>query len=501
MAPLAKKARTTASQGNISSFFGPKKAVEASQTNEKPELKAEGSTELQKPPGQVCTPTKDEHHKVCPSVPTPEKSSPPVPRRVATACSGRFQSGFARDKASSWQQYNNLYRLRLKQLAGACRDEAKRKWSSVAGKGFLQDLSEFRGGSDMEIVVVGVLFKELHNRPNVIDQYKGSKALLNGAKEEVSVLYSEKDTLWLEDCVMRVQLEVDQEVLAVLATGFVVAVRGVATQAGTLRVHGVQLPRMPVMPPISSSETSGPFIAFVSGLGFGDQKNMEARAKALDFLSGKVPGPAVQHVVVCGGCFAQSCQVDSDVKAVAAALRQMDTEMLPLVEAKSVQVMPSYGEPTNASMPQLPFHRSLFQLSSSSGFRPVGNPCSLNFDGLEVLGHSGEPVKDLLRCTQLQPMQALQKCLEARHLAPTAPDTLLTQPFEDSDPFVLESVPHILFSGGHDKAVQAWHPCARGGGGTQCICVPAFHLQPAVVLVNLRDPRDVRVEEFSVTQK
>ena len=34
-----------------------------------------------------------------------------------------------------------------------------RSRSCVVAAGFLQDLSEFRGGSDMEIVVVGVLFK------------------------------------------------------------------------------------------------------------------------------------------------------------------------------------------------------------------------------------------------------------------------------------------------------------------------------------------------------
>ena len=169
-------------------------------------------------------------------------------------------------------------------------------------------------------------------------------------------------------------------------------------------------------------------------------------------------------------------------------------------------------------------------------------------------------------------------------MAPTAPDTcsaqicmchhaqpsgnlalsqsarLLTQPFEDSDPFVLESVllsagelfgePQVVCRRGsshpllwrprkscqiqrhsvwvvccgsspvhtewHHK-VHHWRPCARGGGGTQhqsqalwnlvhflttawglrCICVPAFHLHPAIVLVNLRDPRDVRIEACS----
>ncbi|CAK9114621.1 DNA polymerase delta subunit 2 (Pol31 polymerase delta subunit) [Durusdinium trenchii] len=102
---------------------------------------------------------------------------------------------------------------------------------------------------------------------------------------------------------------------------------------------------------------------------------------------------------------------------------------------------------------------------------------------------------DLLRCAKLEPLEALEKCLEARHLAPTAPDTLPTQPFEETDPFVIDAVPHVLFSGGHDKFASKWH--SSGQGGTQCICVPAFWKHPAIVLVNLRDPKDLRLEEFA----
>mmetsp|Transcript_15956 Transcript_15956/g.30002 ORF Transcript_15956/g.30002 Transcript_15956/m.30002 type:complete len:519 (-) Transcript_15956:185-1741(-) len=518
MAPPAKKAKTTPVQtGGISSFFGPKKAA-VTEAPPATTVQSKPPETLAKPSGSAQTEVQDRQSQPSPVVKPAaaekplektaaaslaEKSVVPPARRVATACSGRFQSGFTRGSTSNWQQYNNLYRLRLNQLAGACREEAKQQWASLPSTGFLKDLSEFRIGAATEIVVVGILFKDMPKRPNVIDEYKGSKALLSHSKEEVPILYSEKDTLWVEDSVMRIQLEVSEDLLFGLATGFVAAVKGVVTQAGTLRVSGLQFPRMPLVPPLAreKEQANGPFIALLSGLSFGDGETAaEARKKAIDFLCGKTgaTGQAVQHVVLCGGSFSKSCQIGGDVKAAGVALKEMEEGMEDLVEAKPVQVMPSYGEPTNASLPQLPFHRSLFRkLASSSGFRPVGNPCSLNFEGLEVLGHSGEAVKDLLRCARLEPLQALQKCLEARHLAPTAPDTLMTQPFEDSDPFVLESVPHILFSGGHARAVHAWHPCSRGGAGTQCICVPAFHLHPAVVLVNSRDPRDVRIEEFA----
>lgn len=37
------------------------------------------------------------------------------------------------------------------------------------------------------------------------------------------------------------------------------------------------------------------------------------------------------------------------------------------------------------------------------------------------------------------------------HLAPTAPDTLRTYPFKESDPFIIEDIPHIYFIGNQPK--------------------------------------------------
>lgn len=136
-----------------------------------------------------------------------------------------------------------------------------------------------------------------------------------------------------------------------------------------------------------------------------------------------------------------------------------------------------------------------------SGLRLAGNPYEREVGGMRILGHAGQPVDDILRCSSiLQPIHALSLTLEAMHLAPTAPDTLATQPFVESDPFVLDTMPHLLFSGGQKQAAHEWRACKRGDAGTQCVCVPSFHDHPAIVLINLRDPRDVRVKEFGVPE-
>lgn len=407
-------------------------------------------------------------------------------------------------KPSSWQQYNNLYKLRLKQLEGAAREEASRRWSEVPKSSFLTDLTGVvraghggHGGHGSDVVVVGVLFKDLKGRQNVIEEYKGSKGLLNQWKDEATCLYTEKDTLWLEDAVMRIEIDVNHEQRAPLATGFVVALKGSATQTGTFTMKDFCFPRMPLPAPLPTPSGQGPFLALMSGLNFGDASDASSsktlRAKAFEFLKrSKVEGKAeIQRLLICGGLL----PAHGDGERIKAALREINEELPVVCESVSVEVMPGVGEPSNASLPQLQFHSSLFQFDSN--FHTVGNPCGFKLGPMDILGHSGQPIQDLLRCARLEALEALEMCLKARHLAPTAPDTLSTQPFEEKDPFVMDAVPHILFSGGHAKAALKWCDAGEQQRGTQCICVPAFYQHPAMILVNLQDPRDVRVEEFS----
>merc|ERR1712187_833377 len=95
-----------------------------------------------------------------------------------------------------------------------------------------------------------------------------------------------------------------------------------------------------------------------------------------------------------------------------------------------------------------------------------------------------------------KPIEALRFTLQALHLAPTAPDTLAVQSTPGNDPFVIDTVPHVLFSGGHDYSDTCWVGSSEGNQGTTCICVPAFHRQPSLVLVNLHQPREVLVHQF-----
>ncbi len=78
----------------------------------------------------------------------------------------------------------------------------------------------------------------------------------------------------------------------------------------------------------------------------------------------------------------------------------------------------------------------------------------------------------------------LGKLLQWRHLAPTAPDTLAAYPYFESDPFILESSPHVLFAGGQ-PAFATGVAEVEGGGSVRLVAVPNFCTTGCVVLVNL----------------
>ena len=78
----------------------------------------------------------------------------------------------------------------------------------------------------------------------------------------------------------------------------------------------------------------------------------------------------------------------------------------------------------------------------------VTNPHEFEVDGVSFLGTSGQNIDDIYKYSlEENRLTLLQRVLEWGHLVPTAPDTLTCYPLSDSDPFILESAPHVFFIG------------------------------------------------------
>jgi len=450
-------------------------------------------------------------------LPPQERRQSPAPMShsdngVIAAGSQRGRGRYMNLDCSSWGQYNCLYCARLRQLGPAAMREARDLWGGmVQPQSFLANLTGYKKSLECgEVVMVGILYKELTGRPSVIDQYKDVNvvgSLGEGtASEAAQQLCGDNDILWLEDTQMRVQLNATPDQISSLVTGIVAAVRGTATSDGKFIVKALCFGTAQCSPLLSSvaagaDRAAGPFLALVSGLAFGREvenpRLATSRSRAINFLLGgkeTMSQGAVQHLIICGGTLTAGLTG----ACLKQALKEADESLAKLASIMRVDLMPGRGDPTSLSLPQLPLHPHLFQrIRDCKDFRSFGNPYDSQVQGLSVLGHSGQPVEDILRCTSLRsPVHALATCLEASHLAPTAPDTLPTQPFVGSDPFVMHARPHVLFSGCHDRPEHDWHLSARGSGGTVVIAVPDFHRHPAVVLVNLRNPRQVQVHAF-----
>ena len=423
---------------------------------------------------------------------------------------------------ADWLQYNGVYAARLAQLRSGVLQHAYAQWAQVVPpSAFKSTLTDYRDSAPGRCaVLLGVLCKDMKRRPSARersrhgghDQEPGSGGGATGS------MCTDEDVLWLEDGSTRLQLLCHDKLKALLATGLVVAVLGHATPEGRLQLLDLCFAQVPAplpRPPLSMQRDRR-YVALTSGLAFGSgidardeaqggvraQRASAIRQCLVDFVVRA--GQELGLLLICGGNFGVAPLCEEPRVGLAAAVKVADATFAALAACAEVHVMPGRDDPTNLSLPQLPLHSHLFPRARGAGksrFRCVSNPYSCSVDGLQLLGHSGQPVQDLLRCTRHgRPVDALHACLHAMHLAPTAPDTLPAPPFNGVDPLVVGAAPHVLFSGGHNKAAWIWKATGSspGASGTMCICVPALLLQPAVVIVSLDDPRQVHLSHFDL---
>lgn len=80
--------------------------------------------------------------------------------------------------------------------------------------------------------------------------------------------------------------------------------------------------------------------------------------------------------------------------------KQFDIWVAQLLSSCYVDVMPGVSDPANIALPQQPFHPCLFPHGSRfSSLERVTNPFQCKLDHVNILGHSGQPVRDIARVT------------------------------------------------------------------------------------------------------
>jgi DNA polymerase delta subunit 2 len=426
------------------------------------------------------------------------------------------------------RQFSQLYFYRLGKMRQQVVKSSETKWP---GTKIVRIVDAPEGGED--VTIIGTLYKEMKLKPSILDEYVKDRAL--GAHVDRTRFISSDDKLILEDDGSRISLIGSPDLLNVgsLVTGVVAGIRGHALPNGDFQVSGVCFASMAPQKTIQKSNNNSDepsYVLLASGIAAAGGNQGETTtdhsslrlAMLLEYLNGSLGGEMergkfvskIAHVVIAGGILPTSSSSSSilqptnysseHLKTMAAAsIQEADMHLTEIAAAVPLDIMPGPYDPANYSLPQQPLHPCLLPVAGrfSSVVRAT-NPHEFEVEGIVFLGTSGQNVDDVYRYSNLcgdndsghhhdqddagGRVEVLEEMLKWRHLVPTAPDTLSTYPYHNSDPFILESTPHVFFAGGQPrfgtKVIEG-----ENGQKVRLVSVPSFADTGCVALVNLHD--------------
>ncbi|KHN98482.1 DNA polymerase delta small subunit [Metarhizium album ARSEF 1941] len=167
-----------------------------------------------------------------------------------------------------------------------------------------------------------------------------------------------------------------------------------------------------------------------------------------------------------------------------------------LLPSIPVTLVPGAQDPANASYPQQPVHMALFPRARAYGPEPakpkepgwfdaVTNPWEAELEGWRVLGTGGQNVDDVFKYVDSDDRLGMMEAMcRWRCCAPTAPDTLWSYPFQEDDPFVMKTCPHLFFVGCQPEFSTRTIGGPRGQS-VRLITVPSFAETKELVLVDM----------------
>lgn len=402
------------------------------------------------------------------------------------------------------RQFSHIYAKRLEALKPRLQERMNSVWPNTTLAPRIIDLAS----GEQEWMCAGTLYKNMSGKPCVLDEFT-EQAILQGLPGPKENYASEEDSLILEDDTGRVSLTMSEGCnlkVEHLVTGVTVGVRGTVTDSGEILVEEMCVADLPVEQHELPSIESSCYVLLLSGLSIGTEGQVGRLQIQLltDYLSGHLGSPAEQEkvwkhisrVIVCGNTLAVPVPSDDHESIsrdqqdlLAAPLRVADSVLGQIARSVPIDIMPGATDPSNVNLPQQPLHEVLLPFTSSfkNNCARVTNPYRAEVDGVELFGHSGQPVDDIKKCTSFtKEIDILEQTLRWQHLAPTAPDTLACYPFYKRDPFVMKnSCPHVMFTG-NAPSYDTRLVVGEKGQKVRLIAVPSFSATNAVVLLNLQ---------------
>ncbi|WPK23625.1 hypothetical protein PUMCH_000867 [Australozyma saopauloensis] len=421
------------------------------------------------------------------------------------------------------RQFFSMYQQRLAMLKPRVDREATRKWGSntreVNGK-LIQHKQKI-----LDIVlgelcwVSGTIFSDMKHKLNILkDVEKGTDDLM----PQPSKKYVDADNeavVMIEDESGRAILH-NEELLrkSHLVTGCFVGVLGIEIQAGIFEIMEIVNPApAPQTLALADVDSSGPeeWLAFVSGLSFGKETDLDPRTLLLlQWLSGELGGEddvaaakKILTLVVVGNSIVENEHEENldftttnnfgsknTSKFSPESLTLFGQWLNEIVATIPAVVMPGESDPCEVCLPQQPVHRALFSQNApyvgSKNLVTKSNPTWMQTNaGLRILACAGQNIDDICKYrvgeTSLEEtLDIMEQTLRWQVFVPTAPDTLYCYPYEDSDPFTLDEMPNLYVvgnqCGGGSRTVEI------GSSSVKLLSVPAFKSTGEILLVNTK---------------
>jgi len=319
-------------------------------------------------------------------------------------------------------------------------------------------------------------------KPNILDDIVKDHFTVPMSPREKYV-DANLDQITLEDESGRLRLTGGVLETQDLVTGVIISVLGSENLNGDFSVVGIKLPDLPSQKPLKPKGVDRKRVAIASGLGIGGSQYEGLETHLLvEYLLGEAGGDGdhkdaatISQLILAGNSLGEAHNPvdDKDAEETHEAratkygydataynpgpTKALDAVLSSLLPSIGVTLMPGSFDPANTSMPQQRLHAALFptaKLYDGSTLERVTNPWMGDIDGATFLATSGQNLDDMYKYVESTDRLAMcERLLRWRNIAPTAPDTLWSYPFQENDPFVLHDgeCPHVLIVGNQPK--------------------------------------------------
>ncbi|KAA8907445.1 DNA polymeras-like protein subunit delta-2 [Sphaerosporella brunnea] len=427
---------------------------------------------------------------------------------------------FRINEKSYQQQFSDMYFLRLMTLRPVVEAIAQEAWEDfeVSGeKAHKVDRALDVLPGDL-CWITGTIYMDMPLKPNILADITKDQFIIPPPPREKYVDMGLDQTM-LEDESGRIRLTGTALQQHELVTGIVVSVLGSETRNGEFNVVDLRIADLPAQKPIPKIKLADGRkrkVALASGLGIGASQHEGLETHLLaEYLLGEAGGmgdheeaATISRLVLCGNSLAEAHALIDDIEDSEAQkpkskkygydaatydrapTKALDSILSSLLPSISVTLMPGEDDPANVSVPQQPLHAALFptaKLWDGSTFERVTNPWVGEIDGVSFLATSGQNLDDMYKYVEGNDRLAMsERLLRWRNIAPTAPDTLWSYPFQEGDPFVLDEdmCPHVFVIGNQPK-FETTVIEGNDGQKVRVILVPRFDATGEIVVLDL----------------